>query len=50
MPELIEITYTTHTTTKTIDDPGNMREHRVFLFSGTLDTVVVPGEAMVRGG
>lgn len=43
VPELIKITYATYTTTRTIDDPGNMKDHRVFLFSGTLDTVVVPG-------
>ena len=50
VPELINVTYTTFYTTHTIDDPSNLRNDQVFLFSGTHDTVVVQGELMVRDG
>eukprot|EP01029_Cantina_marsupialis_P027871 TRINITY_DN774109_c0_g1_i1.p1 TRINITY_DN774109_c0_g1~~TRINITY_DN774109_c0_g1_i1.p1 ORF type:complete len:333 (-),score=81.22 TRINITY_DN774109_c0_g1_i1:603-1601(-) len=41
--ELEAITYQTHYTTDTIDNPHNMKGSRVYLFSGTEDTVVFPG-------
>ena len=40
--ELESITYTT-ALTGTIDAPSHMANDRVYLFSGTLDSVVVPG-------
>lgn len=43
LSELVDVTYATFYTTLTIDDPINMKSHKIFLFSGTLDTVVVPG-------
>ena len=47
-PDLINVTTLvdiTHTvaTDGLIDDPQNMADDKVYLFSGTLDTVVVPG-------
>ena len=40
--ELVSVTYTT-ALSKTIDSPSNMKKHKVYLFSGTEDTIVVPG-------
>ena len=40
--ELVTITHTT-ALTATIDLPANMKGDRVYLFSGTKDSVVVPG-------
>ena len=40
--KLVYITYTT-AMTRTIDFPSNLKDDRVFLLSGALDTVVVPG-------
>lgn len=48
--ELINVTYTTFYATHTIDDPSNLRNDKVFLFSGTRDTVVVQGKSMVHEG
>ena len=47
-PELISVSSlvaVTGTTaiSRTIDEPSNMKNHKVFLFSGTNDTIVVPG-------
>ena len=42
--ELVAITYTT-ALSKSIDYPSHLSSDRVFLFSGTLDTVVDPGKA-----
>lgn len=42
VPELVAITRAT-ARSFTIDDPRNMENHKVFLFSGTNDTIVVPG-------
>lgn len=41
--ELVSITYGT-SLTGTIDLPSNLKMDRVYLFSGTKDTVVVPGK------
>lgn len=41
--ELVGITYTT-ALTATIDPPSNLKNDKIYLFSGTLDTVVDPGE------
>lgn len=41
--ELVSITYST-SLTGTIDLPRNLKMDRVYLFSGTKDTVVDPGE------
>ena len=41
--ELINITYAT-ALSLTIDKPSNLKNDKVYLFSGTKDTVVVPGE------
>ena len=43
VPELISITHTT-ALSGTIDLPGYLRNDKVYLFSGMLDTVVYPGE------
>ena len=40
--KLIGITYST-ALTLTIDNPSNMKKHKVFLFSGTKDVIVVQG-------
>lgn len=40
--ELVSITYST-ALTGTIDNPSHLANDRVYLFSGTLDSVVVPG-------
>ena len=42
VPELVTITYNT-ALTDTIDAPVNMASDRVFVFAGTLDTVVNSG-------
>ena len=47
VPELISITQTT-ALTGTIDLPGHLRNDKVYLFSGTRDTVVDPGEQWVE--
>ena len=39
---LVDITYDTRRE-NVIDDPQNMADDKVYLFSGTLDTVVAPG-------
>ena len=41
--ELVSITYST-SLTATIDLPSNLKMDRVYLFSGTKDTVVDPGK------
>ena len=41
--ELVTITYTTYTTTRTIDDPSNTKGDKIWLFSGTQDKKVKPG-------
>ena len=41
--ELIAITYTTYETTRTISDPSNMKNDRVYVFSGLNDSVVKTG-------
>lgn len=43
VPELVTVTRAA-AICLTIDDPSNMKNHKVFLFSGTNDTEVVPGE------
>lgn len=43
VPELVTITHTT-ALTGTIDLPANLDGDRVYLFSGTKDSVVVQGE------
>ena len=43
--ELVSITYST-SVTGTIDLPHNLKSDRVYLFSGTKDTVVNPGTTM----
>ncbi len=40
--ELITVTYTT-ALSGTIDQPSHLANDRVYLFSGSLDSVVVPG-------
>jgi len=40
--ELVAITYTT-AVSKTIDKPSHLANDRVYLFSGSLDSVVDPG-------
>lgn len=45
--KLVAITHAT-ALTHTIDNPNNMQNDRVFIFSGTLDTVIVPGKFIVR--
>ena len=41
--ELEAITKTTYVTTKTIDNPDNLKDQKVWLFSGTKDTEVYQG-------
>ena len=48
-PQLIsvsELVAVTHATAAilAIDEPANMKNHSVYLFSGALDNVLVPGE------
>ena len=45
VPELVSITYSTALST-TIDHPYNLRDDKVYLFSGMLDSVVVPGKPL----
>ena len=47
--ELVSITYTT-ALTATIDSPSHLKGDRVYLFSGALDTVVLPGEPELCNG
>ncbi len=42
VPELVDITFAT-AATGTIDLPSHMQNDKVYLFSGSLDSVVVPG-------
>ena len=44
--ELVRITYST-ALTDTIDNPTNIKNHKVYLFSGSKDTVVVPGRLFI---
>ena len=41
--ELVSITYEA-SLTGTIDPPSHLKDSRVYLFSGTHDTAVVPGD------
>ena len=46
VPELVSVTFST-ALTGTIDSTKYMASDKVYLFSGALDSVVLPGEALV---